>query len=187
MKLKFIATCILTFSVIGCASTNNYYVKDNQNISTQNIGTKYVPVQRYVRVYDDVYEDVPYENCYDKKVKVYDENVGSDPAAMIVGGVLGTLIGNRLGRKSHSTFSRRASRVGGALIGSVIGNSLATNHRTQNTASYTTKRICQQNYTKQKRRVLAGYDNIGYYNGVEIVKFSPRKLSQIPVNVSISY
>ncbi len=173
---------VLAFGVLGCA--NSSYSSLNE---PRNTHTKYVKVEKYVRVYDDVYEDIPYEDCYDKKVKIYEQNQAPNPGAVIVGSVVGGLLGNKLSRKSHHRFNRRAATIGGVALGGVLGGALSSKHQRKDSNSYEIKRVCERKYRQQKRRVLAGYDNIGYYDGMEIVKFSTQKLRQIPVRISIDY
>ncbi|PID47640.1 MAG: hypothetical protein CR967_03160 [Proteobacteria bacterium] len=179
MKLRFVTILFLVFGVLGCA----------RNFSTQieDVGTRYVRVDRHVEIYDDVYDDIPYDDCYNKRVSIADEVHTSDPGAVIVGSVLGGILGHRLGRKSHSRFDRRASVVGGAVVGGILGNAISSKHTRVNDGYYETRRICKTRYAKRKRRILVGYDNIGYYNGHEIVKFSKRMLREIPVRLSIQY
>ncbi len=183
MKLKIIALGILTSGVIGCAQNYNTYGQNSYDESPSN-HTQYVKVVASNPVYENVVQRVPYEECKTVNVPVQN-NTNSDienGLGALLGGVAGGILGHQIGGGNGKTVAT----IGGAIIGSAIGNNISKNHKNGN-VYYERKRICEQKYKENTRRVLSGYNNIGYYNGQKIVKFSQRRLINIPVTISISY
>lgn len=186
MRLKTITIILLVLSISGWAGVKKR--------DLEYLDTKYVRVVERVPVYDNVYNSTPYEDCWDERVEVYDDDYYYDtrpnPGAVILGGVVGGLVGNRVGRRG-SRHHRRVATIGGAILGGLIGNNISQSHRRHGDrrygSHYETKKVCQTRYRNDNRRVLIGYDNIAYYNGHRIVKFSKRRLRKIPVSLAIDY
>ncbi|HIP59443.1 MAG TPA: glycine zipper 2TM domain-containing protein [Campylobacterales bacterium] len=149
---------------------------------------EYVNVTHSTPSYENVITRVPHQECYDEQVPVtyqkgaYQQN---DAGAAIVGGILGGVLGHQIG----GGRGKDVATVGGAILGTFVGQNVANANRQtyQSTSSYETRRRCVTKYSEQTERKFMGYKNIAYYKGRKIVKYSDRKLSTIPITVTISY
>ncbi len=149
---------------------------------------EHVNVSNATPSYENVITRVPHQECYDESVPVTYQSGGyqqSDTGAAIVGGILGGVLGHQIG----GGRGKDVATVGGAILGTFVGQNAARNNRQtyQSTSSYETRRRCVTKYSERSERKFMGYKNVAYYKGRKIVKYSDRKLSTIPVTVTISY
>ncbi len=186
MKTKIVALGILASSIIGCAQSYNSYNDNNYGHDLSDT-TQYVKVVASNPVYENVTQRLPYEECRNVNVPVNSGSGSSDienGLGTFIGGVAGGILGHQIGGGNGKTVAT----IGGAIIGSAIGNSLSNRNGNRNgRVYYEQRRVCEQKYRESTKRVLSGYNNIGYYNGQKIVKFSQQRMRTIPVTVSISY
>jgi uncharacterized protein YcfJ len=151
--------------------------------------TEYAHVSSSTPTYENVTTRTPYQECYDRQVPVasaYDSGYYQDDSrAAIMGGVIGGVLGHQIG----GGHGKDAATIGGAILGSFIGQNAARQKQRvySATTSYQTQRECSTRYTQQSERRFTGYKNVAYYKGRKIVKYSDRKLSSIPITVTLSY
>jgi uncharacterized protein YcfJ len=154
--------------------------------------TEYVNVSKVQPQYERVSEQIPYQECRDERVRVnsaYDNryNDSDRVAASVLGGTIGGVIGHQIGKGK----GKDVATVGGAILGTIVGGNMANSNQQQRAYQeprYQTKRNCVTKYRRsQSKSRLVGYNNIGYYKGKRIEKFSNQRLSSIPVTVTIEY
>jgi uncharacterized protein YcfJ len=154
--------------------------------------TEYVNVSNVKPQYERVSEQIPYQECRDERVRVssaYDNryNDSDRVAASVLGGTIGGVIGHQIGKGKGNDVAT----VGGAILGTIVGGNMASSNQQQRAyqePQYQTKRNCTTKYRQsQTRSRLIGYNNIGYYKGKRIEKFSNQRLSSIPITVTIDY
>ncbi len=138
--------------------------------------------------YENVITRVPHQECFDEQVPVSYQNGGyqqNDTGAAIVGGIIGGVLGHQIG----GGRGKDIATAGGAILGTFVGQNAARSNRQtyQSTSSYETRRNCKTKYTERNERKFMGYKNVAHYKGRKIVKYSDRKLSTIPITVTISY
>lgn len=181
MKLKFIALSLVATSLIGYAQNGRYDTNNYTNHLEQNV---YVRVTKSYPIYEDIREKTPYQECRNEKVRV-ENNRGrrEDALGSLIGGVAGGILGHQVGKGRGNT----AATIGGAILGTVIGQNVHKNRRARDDYYYENRQICETRYRVQNRKVLSGYNNIGYYNNQEIKKFSRNPMRDIPVKITISY
>jgi uncharacterized protein YcfJ len=154
--------------------------------------TEYVSVRSSTPQYETVSESVPYQECHQEQVPVqqvsqrrYHDNV----AGSILGGAIGGVLGHQVGRGR----GKDAATIGGAILGTIVGgNTIGAHQRDYQPAyqpvSYQTRQNCTTRYRQSRaHRELRGYENVAYYKGKRIVKYSNQRLSSIPVTVTIDY
>ena len=162
--------------------------------------TKYVKVKSSHAIYDNVRTQVPYDECHYEQIAMrndgydaYDTGYSnyntSDRASTILGGAIGGVLGHQVGKGRGKT----AATIGGAVLGSILGGNMGNRqreHRHRRSTpprQYENKRVCHTRYEERSNREFVGYKNVGYYHGKKIEKISDRRLSQIPLEISISY
>ncbi len=160
--------------------------------------TEYVSVQSSTPEYQQSNSRVPYQECYNRRVPVssyssHSNNYNQQQAtsSAIVGGALGGVIGHQFG----SGRGKDAATIGGAILGTLVAGNAARDQYNSNynpqyaqSSQYQTKRECVTKYRYQsQQRVFVGYKNVAYYKGRKIVKYSERRLSSIPIRVTIDY
>ena len=145
--------------------------------------------------YETVSNDEPYQECRDVRVRVdraygggYDNQNKDRVAGSIIGGTIGGVIGHQIGEGK----GKDVATVGGAILGTIVGGNMASNRsQAQGVYSqpqYQTKRECVTKYRRRaSQRRLSGYENIAYYQGRVIKKYSDEPLSYIPVTITVSY
>lgn len=121
------------------------------------------PIYEWVHTHD--------ERCYD--TYSHHNEHGNPVVGAVVGGVVGATVGHAVARRHH----KPAAVIGGAVVGSLVGA-----HVTQE-RPYTRHAKCH----KRKHKRLTGYNNIGYFQGVRIVKKSHKPLRRIPVEITLHY
>jgi len=154
--------------------------------------TEYVAVSSTTPQYETVSESIPYQECHREQVPVqqvsqrtYHDNV----AGSVIGGAIGGILGHQVGRGK----GKDAATIGGAILGTIMGaNVISSNQGYYQPAyqpiSYQTRQNCTTRYRQSRaHRELTGYENIAYYKGKRIVKYSNQRLSSIPVTVTIDY
>ena len=134
-----------------------------------------VPVFKSEPVYRNVTISTPHQECWEEEVPVNsdDKTVGS-----VIGGVAGGILGHQVGSGS----GKDVATVAGAIIGTIVGSRLADDG-----TRYERVRKCRTIYDSHREQKLVGYNNYFTYNGKTLVKFSPRKLYEVRVRVTISY
>ena len=148
--------------------------------------TEYVRVSSSIAQYEKVQERVPYQECYDRRVRAYDSRVREHDK--VVGSILGGAIGGAIGHQIGEGKGNDIATVGGAILGTIVGGNAVEERYGAYEPEYRTKRECVTKYRYEGvRRRFVGYKNIAYYHGRKIVKFSNEKLSTIPITVTISY
>ena len=156
----------------------------------------YVKVTSSIAEYENTIESTPIQECWQERVPVtyYTQSQtlyrnDNSPAAAVIGGIAGGVLGHQIGKGR----GKDVATVSGAILGTLAGQTMASqnqhsliNHKVPHTR-YETKRHCTTTYNEKRVRNFIGFKNIGYYKGKKIVKYSDRKLSRIPVTVTISY
>ena len=157
--------------------------------------TKNIRVIKSHPQYETVSNDEPYQECRDVRVRVdraygggYDNQDKDRVAGSIIGGTIGGVIGHQIGEGK----GKDVATVGGAILGTIVGGNMASNRsQAQGVYSqpqYQTKRECVTKYRRRaSQRRLSGYENIAFYQGREIKKYSDEPLSYIPVTITVSY
>lgn len=158
--------------------------------SQQIVTTQYIKVVRREPIYENIIERVPYEECRRVNTPIHNRprlphDRVKDHIGTIIGGIAGGAIGHQIGKGRGNTIAT----IGGAIIGSAIGNDISHQgrHHRNDRVYYEEQRVCDTRYTETSKRVIRGYNNIGYYKRNKIVKYSSRKLRKIPITVTISY
>ncbi len=184
MKARTGLLALALVTTLGCAN-NNYYVYEDDSYmrpdrSIQTDSVEHVRVVKVSPVYENIIEKHPYEQCRYVNVPLHSHR-NTEVIGSVLGGAAGGVVGHQFGKGRGKT----AATIGGAILGTVIGNNMSRHERYP--ARYEKRRECNTNYRQVSKRVVTGYNNIGYYRGQKIVKFSDRRLRTIPVTVSISY
>ncbi len=174
---------LLSLALVASISYANdrYYNEapyDNGYTNQSNM-VEHVRVVQSNPVYDNIVERNPYEQCRNVNVPIQSSGESEDLGTFL-GGVAGGILGHQVGGGHGKTVAT----IGGAILGSAVGNSLS---RKDSYARYETRRQCETKYHETNKRVLAGYNNIGYYKGQKIIKFSNTRLRTIPITINISY
>ncbi len=143
--------------------------------------TESVKVEKSEPVYRTITKRVPYQECWDEEVPVSNSG-NSGNAGALIGGVAGGVLGHQVGKGGGKT----AATIGGAILGTIVGKNLSDNSNS-NQVEYRKVRRCRTRYNESQETIKSGYKNIAYYNGQKIIKYSSRPLSNIRVNVTISY
>jgi len=131
-------------------------------------------------VYKTITKKTPYEECWDERIQVVQQQ-SSSGLGTLLGGITGGILGNQVGGGNGKTVAT----IGGAIVGSVVGNNLSKD--SQSSSQYETVRKCVTKYTSQIEDRLIGYNNIANYKGQKIEKFSETKLTMIQIQVNINY
>lgn len=140
------------------------------------------PVYEYRYNQHDNYYDEPrhYRSSYSNN-----NNIGLDT---IVGGTIGVIIGNQIGKGN----GRTAAKIVGGLLGASIANNTRyeSNNYVQNTG-YRDYDDNRNRYKKHKKRreqkVLVGYKNYFVYKNKEFYKFSNHRKNRIRVSETINF
>lgn len=134
---------------------------------------KVVPVTTTVRV------AVPQRECYQEEVHTPVYTQGRE-GATLVGGLVGGIIGHRLGH------GRGGATLAGAIIGSAVGQTMARNAGSYyDEVSYADRCVVHTRYQTQER--LLGYDVTYRYRGTintTRMNYDPGRFIQVRVDVS---
>ncbi|MGB1227678.1 MAG: glycine zipper 2TM domain-containing protein [Poseidonibacter sp.] len=127
--------------------------------------------------YDDSYENNRYRNNYNSS---YSNNntIGLDT---IVGGTIGVIIGNQIGRGNGKT----AAKIVGGLLGAAVANN--TRYDRNDNYSAQTDYVRYDNYKSRNRKVLVGYRNYFIYKNKEFYKFSKHRKNRIRITETINF
>jgi|GEM_PF-3389124 len=111
-------------------------------------------------------------------------NIGLDT---IVGGTIGVIIGNQIGRGNGKTA---AKIVGGLLGASIANNTRYDNSYAQNTEytkHYDNRNRYKKHHKRRKQKVLVGYKNYFVYKNREFHKFSNHRKNRIRITETINF
>ncbi len=152
---------------------------------------KNVRVTSSTPTYENVTTKTPHKECYDERVPVtyYDNSYSNystnDQGSAILGGIIGGILGHQIG----DGRGKDIATAGGAILGTFVGQNAARvdRHPYQSVSRYETRRKCTTRYTQSSQRRFRGYKNVAYFKEREIVKYSDRRLSTIPVTITVSY
>jgi uncharacterized protein YcfJ len=139
--------------------------------------------ETYARVIDveplleQVRYTVPVENCWvESRGRGYPDKTTS----AIVGGAVGALIGNNIGRGE----GRRAATLGGAFVGAVLGNQAARSG--ERGPRYEQVQRCQTRYEERFDERVSGYRvtyEYGGRRGVTRLPYEPGRYIRVAVDV----
>lgn len=189
MKTKKIVLGIIISSTIafGQNGFNRYYDDYNEYSTKQTLSKHYIKVVKREPVYEYVIERTPFKECeiinypIKNRIKTPHERI-EDNIGTILGGVAGGILGHQIGGGRGKTVAT----IGGAIIGSAIGHDISHKRDNYNNkVQYERRRVCDTKYRRIEKRVLSGYNNIGYFNGEKVVKFSTKKLRKINITLSV--
>ena len=180
-KITIALTLFATLATVANAESFSF---------TQNISVSESHPQ-----YERTSERIPYQECYDKRVRVqraYGGGVDTMNQDQVAASVLGGAVGGVLGHQIGKGKGKDVATIGGAILGTIVGGNMAQQHAQQQRVyqepAYQTKRECVTKYRQSRAQSrLVGYENIAYYKGRRIVKISDRPLRTIPVTVTVSY
>ncbi len=146
--------------------------------------TEYVVVSESRPQYQLLSQREPYQECYERErapKRVYHDNV----TGSVIGGAIGGVLGHQVGRGK----GKDAATIGGAILGTIVGGNVITNEqRYRPQRVYPSRQECTTRYRQGPRRQeLVGYENIAYYKGKRIVKFSSQPLRRIPLQVRVDF
>lgn len=125
-----------------------------------------------------------YESNYNVN-RTSNNNIGLDT---IVGGTIGVIIGNQIGRGNGKTAAK--------IVGGLLGASIANNTRYENSnyiqnSEYRDYNDSHYRYKKhnkkRKHKVLVGYRNYFVYKNREFFKFSKHRKNRIRITETINF
>jgi uncharacterized protein YcfJ len=140
-------------------------------------GDAYARVVDVQPMYEQVRYSVPVENCW---VEGRERGYSDRTSAALVGGAVGALIGNNIGRGE----GRRAATVGGAFVGAVLGSEAA--RRDARGPRYEEVQRCQTRYEERFDERVAGYRVTYVYDGrrgVTRLPYEPGRYIRVAVDV----
>jgi uncharacterized protein YcfJ len=126
---------------------------------------------------EQVRYSVPVEDCW---VESRERGRADKTGAAIVGGAMGALIGNHIGRGE----GRRAATLGGAFVGAVLGSEAA--RRDSRGPRYEEVQRCQTRYEERFDERVAGYRVTYMYDGrrgVTRLPYEPGRYIRVAVDV----
>lgn len=127
------------------------------------------PVVERVRV------SVPVENCW---VEGRERGRTNSTSAAIVGGAVGALLGNNIGRGD----GRKAATIGGALVGAVLGSEAAKRDNRYG-PRYEEVQHCRTQYEEHFEERVAGYRVTYLHHGrraVTRLPYDPGRYLRLP-------
>ena len=130
-----------------------------------------VPVQSHNAVYENVVEQIPYEECWIENVPVREKGKFNFGGA-VLGGILGSKIGKGSGKK--------AATILGALLASGVTNS-------KNTGYYRKEQRCETRYRQVSKKVLTGYTHHVNILGTSYEKFYSTKKDKLSIFLNIQF
>lgn len=146
-------------------------------------GNKHHDYARVINV-EPIYEHrayrVPQESCHYEN-RAYHSRGGSYTGTL-AGGILGTMIGHRLG---HGDGDKELAAVAGGLLGASIGHDISRRNR-PGEVHYGKERVCHTSYHKDYHREVVGYKVAYKYNGrVHYTRTQHHPGRHIPVDVEV--
>jgi uncharacterized protein YcfJ len=196
----FIAATLSVFSSVAIAANNR--------VPTERF-TEYAQVLDVQPIYQEIRLREPQQQCWteqERHIVGYERTTQSgtrrpnrnSAGNTIVGGLIGGVIGNQLGR-GHSNRSRTGATVAGAIIGSAIGNEsnqrssrngrYRNTEQVQSTPIYETRDVerCKRTVELRTENKLQHYNVTYLYKGRKFVTQLPRDPGkQLELQVSVS-
>lgn len=126
------------------------------------------------RIYDDYDEEEYHRSNYSNHSR-NTNNIGLDT---IVGGTIGVIIGNQIGKGNGNT----AAKIAGGLIGASIAN----HTRYDNNYTYV-NHPKKRHYRSVKEKVLVGYRNYFTFENIEYSKITKRPKKRIRITKTINF
>ncbi len=154
--------------------------------SRENVSYKHVYVThseaiyeyRNNRVYDDYYEDDNYyRSNHDEYSQVNTNDIGLDT---IVGGTIGVIIGNQIGKGN----GRTAAKIVGGLLGASVANHVRYEPNNYNKVKHQNKR---RHYRNERVKVLVGYRNYFTFENRQYSKVTNKPKRKIRVTKTINF
>jgi hypothetical protein len=128
------------------------------------------------RVYDDYYEeDDYYRSDYNQYSQTNTNNIGLDT---IVGGTIGVIIGNQIGKGN----GRTAAKIVGGLLGASVAN-----HNRYEANNYVKHPNKKRHYRNQREKVLVGYRNYFVFENRQYSKVTNRAKKRIKIRKTINF
>lgn len=153
--------------------------------------TVYVKVVKSDAVFQNVMQKIPHQECHyeDVLVRRHFSQPKEDYSGLgvVLGGIAGGVLGHQIGGGSGKALSTVTGTVLGGVLGGSIANQPSSSHQNTPNSSYKREKVCKTTYIQVMQNTLVGYNNIGYYNGQKIVKFSPTRLENIAITTRVSY
>lgn len=173
VALAVAATSVNAFADNGRHRGNRDYDRDSD----------YARVVRVEPLMERVRYTVPVEQCWTEERAVSNRRPGN-PAAAIVGGAVGAILGSGVGRGD----GRRAATLGGAVIGAAIGNEIskADGRRDYREPRYEEVQQCRTRYEERFDERVASYRVTYEYNGrrqVTQMSYDPGRYLRVAVDV----
>ena len=128
-------------------------------------------------LFDVVRYTVPVESCW---VESRERGQADRTSAAIVGGAVGALVGNNIGRGD----GRRAATLGGAFVGAVLGSEAA--RRDVRGPRYEEVQRCHTRHEERVDERIAGYRVTYVYDGrrgVTRLPYEPGRYIRVAVDV----
>ena len=120
------------------------------------------------------YDDYDYDDYPSNYNTNNANNIGLDT---IVGGTIGVIIGNQIGRGN----GRTAAKIVGGLLGATIANNSRYENYKHNQNRY------KKHKKRRKQKVLVGYRNYFVYKNTELHKFSKHRKNRIRITETINF
>ncbi len=209
-RSRLIASAVLAGILIGTASPHT--LAADRRVATERF-TEYAQVIDVQPIYQEVRRREPRQECWTEEQQVivgYEKSVRgnhyrsseqqrhSTSGNAIVGGLIGGVIGNQLGR-GHSSQSRAGATVAGAIIGGAIanetGNQVSRHRRYEPPRHIESRPIYETQSVQRCKRVVESHAeqrlqhyNVTYrYKGREFVTQMPRDPgNRIELQVSVA-
>ena len=152
--------------------------------STAVAETRYATITQVTPNYQNIYQNVPRQQCEDVEVPIYGNvqnngNAGEGAlAGMIIGGILG-----------KGVTGDDGGAAAGAVIGGIIGADRAQNGSRRVITGYTTERQCREVMIREQVREIRNYTIRYRWNGINAQSYTYNRYSvgdRIPVTVSIN-
>jgi uncharacterized protein YcfJ len=146
-------------------------------------GYDYARVLRVEPLVQRVRYSVPVEQCWTEQ-RVRGGNRSDSTGGAIVGGAVGAILGNTIGRGD----GRRAATVGGAVVGAVLGSELARSdgRRDYREPRYEEQQRCRTEYEDRYDERVSGYRVTYEFNGrrqVTQLPYEPGRYLKVAVDV----
>ena len=169
MRLKLLAIVVL----IGQIQAETFQFREYISVDSSN------------PEYEILHQRVPYQECYYERLLVHGHHRNSSNiAGSILGGAIGGVVGHQIGEGKGNDIAT----VGGAILGTIVGGNSIESNQHYREPRYKIRHNCVTKYHKKRaKRHFIGYKNIGYYKGKKIIKYANRRLTSIPVTVTIDF
>lgn len=124
-----------------------------------------------------------YSSNYNTNNSANSNTIGLDT---VVGGTVGVILGNQIGRGN----GRTAAKIVGGLLGASIANNTRhenTNYRQNNGYNNYNDNRYKKHKKRRKQKVLVGYKNYFVYKNTEFHKFSTHRKNRIRITETINF